>query len=133
MTALKHKSDEELDDLKTAIRLVLKKLNSASKSIVSSAVMTTDGISIASILGDGVDPDRFGAMCASLLSLAETTAKEINRGHLKQVLVEGTYGSMLVVHVGEDAVLAVAAGKDVNLGMVFMEARKASSYLSKLF
>lgn len=132
MSALMTKSGEEMDDLKTAVNLVLKKLNSASQSIEASAVMTTDGICIGSVLGDRVDPDRFGAMCASLLALAETTVKELNRGKLKQVMVEASYGAMLVVRVGEGAVLAVAAKPDVNLGMVFMEARKASSYIAKL-
>ena len=113
------------------IRPILRRLNSISSDIEASAVISVDGLSIASVLGDGVDPDRFGAMCASLLALADRTAKEISRGDLKQVLVEGTTGSMLVVRISELAVLAVAARPTVNLGRVFLEARKVASIIGE--
>ena len=113
------------------VRPILRRLNSISSDIEASAVISVDGISIASVLGDGVDPDRFGAMCASLLALADRTAKEISRGDLKQVLVEGTTGSMLVVRISELAVLAVAARPTVNLGRVFLEARKVAGIIGE--
>jgi len=113
------------------IRPILRRLNSISNDIEASAVVSGDGLSIASVLGDGVDPDRFGAMCASLLALADRTAKEISRGDLKQVMVEGSSGSMLVVRISNMAVLAVAARPTVNLGRVFLETRKAAAYIGE--
>lgn len=126
------KNEKQVDDLRKELEIVLRKLNVSAKCISASSVMTTDGVNIVSVMGEECDSDRFSAMCASLLALAETTAKEINRGKLKQVLVECEMGSMLIVHVGADAVLAVASGPGVNLGMIFMEARKAAEYLLKL-
>lgn len=111
------------------IRPILRRLNSISSDIEASAVISGDGISIAAVLGEEVDPDRFGAMCASLLALADRTAKEISRGELKQVLVEGTTGSMLVVRVSDLAVLAVASRPTVNLGRVFLEAKKVANLI----
>lgn len=111
------------------IRPILRRLNSISGDIEASAVMSGDGLSIASALGEGVDDDRFGAMCASLLALADRTVKEISRGDLKQVLVEGTEGSMLVVRINDKGVLAVAAQPGANIGRVFLEARKVATLL----
>jgi len=108
------------------LRPVLRTLNASSEDIEASAVVSGDGLTIAAVLGEGVDPDRFGAMCASLLALAARAAQEISRGQLKQVLVEGERGTMLLVHAGEDAVLAVAARPTKNLGMVFLEARRSA-------
>lgn len=105
---------------------ILRGLNSSSSHIEASAIMSRDGLSVASVLGDGVDSDRLGAMCAALLGLADTTAKELNRGDLKQVLLHGTKGFMLITHVGEKAVLAVATRPGTNLGMVFVEAKKTA-------
>ncbi len=113
------------------IRPILRRLNSMSSEIEASAVMSGDGLSIASALGDGVDDDRFGAMCASLLALADRTVKEISRGDLKQVLVEGTEGSMLIVRINEKAVLAVSAQSTANIGRVFLEARKVATLLGE--
>lgn len=115
------------------VRPVLRRLNCISNDIEASAVISSDGLNIASILGDGVDPDRFGAMCASLLALADRTAKEISRGDLKQVLIEGSAGSTLVVRVSDQSVLAVAARPTVNLGRVFLEAKKVAKIIGDIF
>ncbi len=108
------------------LRPVLRTLNGVSPDIEASAVISSDGLTIAAVLGDGVDRDRFGAMCASLLALADRAAQEISRGQLKQVLVEGERGTMLLVQAGNDTVLAVASRPTQNLGMVFLEARRAA-------
>jgi hypothetical protein len=114
------------DARQARLRSVLRGLNAASTDIEASAVVTGDGLTLASVLGDGVDPDRFGAMCASLLALSDRAAQEIARGRLKQVLIEGDKGTMLLVYAGDNAVLAVAARPTGNLGMVFLEARKTA-------
>jgi len=113
-------------NIETELKSILRDLNSSSSHIEASAIMSRDGLSVASVLGDGVDSDRLGAMCAALLGLADTTAKELNRGKLKQVLLHGTDGYMLITHVGEKAVLAVASEIGTNLGMVFVEAKKTA-------
>lgn len=116
----------------SATRSILRELNTSSGDIEASAAITGDGFIIGAVLGDGVDEDRFAAMCASLLALAERAAEEISRGDLKQVMIEGTTGVMLLVHAGKEAVLAVAAKPTINLGMVFLEARKSATKLEKL-
>lgn len=108
------------------LKPILSRLNSISKEIEASAVMTRDGISLASKIRDDVNQDRLGAMCASLLSLSDKTAKELSRGNLKQVLIEGDQGCILIVQIGKRAVLAVVSKASSNLGMVFVEARKAA-------
>jgi predicted regulator of Ras-like GTPase activity (Roadblock/LC7/MglB family) len=113
----------------SALRSVLRELNSSSADIEASSCISSDGYNIASVLGQGVDADRFGAMCASLLALAHRAAQEIQRGNLKLVLVEGEQGVMLLVQAGPDAILAVAAKPSKNLGMIFLEARKIAQKL----
>lgn len=129
-TATNSNSSQRSADLK--LKPILRELNSTSAHIEASAIMSRDGLSVASVLGEGVDPDRLGAMCAALLGLAETTAKELNRGELRQVLIDGTAGYMLVTEVGEEAVLAVAAGPATNLGMVFLEAKKTARKIAQV-
>ncbi len=113
----------------SALRSVLRELNASSTDIEASACISSDGFTLASVLGNGVDPDRFGAMCASLLALAHRAAQEIQRGLLKLVLVEGEHGVMLLVQAGPDAILAVAAKPSQNLGMIFLDSRKVAQKL----
>lgn len=123
--AVKPKSDARA----SALRSVLRELNNSSADVEASACISSDGYSIASVLGEGVDADRFGAMCASLLALAHRAAQEIQRGNLKLVLVEGEQGVMLLVQAGPDAILAVAAKPSKNLGMIFLDSKKVAQKL----
>lgn len=113
----------------SALRSILRELNTSSAEIDATACISSDGYTLAAVLGDGADPDRFGAMCASLLALAHRAAQEIQRGNLKLVLVEGEQGVMLLVQAGPDAILAVAAKPSKNLGMIFLESRKIAQKL----
>lgn len=113
--------------LASKLRSSLRALNGLSEDIEASAVISGDGLTLASVLDDDVDADRFGAMCASLLALAQRAGAEIARGELKQVLVEGDKGTMLLVSAGPDAVLAVATRPTINLGKIFIETRKIAS------
>ncbi len=122
----------EFKDTDDALQPILRELNSTSEHIEASAVMSRDGLSVASVLGEGVDPDRLGAMCAALLGLADTTASELNRGELLQVLIHGSKGFMLITHVGDKAVLAVATRPGTNLGMVFHETKKTAQKISDI-
>lgn len=116
----------------SAVRSILRELNTSSADVEASAAITTDGFIIGAVLGDSVDEDRFAAMCASLLALAERAAEEISRGQMKQVMIEGSSGVMLLVHAGNDAVLAVAARPTINLGMLFLETRKCAARIKQL-
>jgi predicted regulator of Ras-like GTPase activity (Roadblock/LC7/MglB family) len=113
----------------SALRSVLRELNASSGDIEASACISSDGYSMAAVLGEGVDADRFSAMCASLLALAHRAAQEIQRGNLKLVLVEGEQGVMLLVQAGPDAILAVAAKPSKNLGMIFLDSKKVAQKL----
>ncbi|WP_217808631.1 roadblock/LC7 domain-containing protein [Derxia lacustris] len=92
----------------------------------ASAVISGDGFVIATELGPDIEPNRFAAMAASLLALADRASREVDRGALRQVLVEGERGTMLLVRAGPQAVLAVAAPPNVNLGMIFLETRRTA-------
>lgn len=119
-----------IEDLhKSSIRQILRTLIASSNGVDASAAISTDGMIVASVLDGKADPDRFGAMCASLLALADRAAQEIERGTLKQVLIEGENGTMLLVRAGPETVLALSAQPTANLGMIFIEARKTAQKL----
>lgn len=115
----------------TVLTPMLKQLNASSKDIEASAVMSRDGHTLANVLGQAVDANRLGAMCASMLSLAERTAVELKRGKLKQVLIQGEQGYVLLLEIGAQAVLAVISRPSANLGMLLVEARKIAREIAE--
>ena len=108
----------------STLKSILRELNASSSDIEASACISSDGFNLAAVLNKDVDPDRYSAMCASLLALANRAAQEVQRGDLKLVLVEGDQGVMLLVQAGQNSILAVAAKPSRNLGMIFMSAKK---------
>lgn len=120
------------DENAKELRKILKHFNNKVSEIEACAVISTDGLIKAELLGDGIDHDRFGAMCASLLSLAKQAAKDTARGELKLVLIDGKAGSMLVVQIGQKGVLALSTKPDAKLGMIFLEARNAAKQLAEI-
>lgn len=114
------------------IRSVLRELISRAPGMEASAVISRDGLSTAAVLGEHVDADQLGAMCAALLGLADTTANELHRGNLKLVLLDGDEGVLLLVHIGKTHVLALSASPDINLGLCLREAKKSAQTLEPL-
>ena len=111
---------------------VLKELMNRSDKIEALAVVTNDGLVKTNLLGDEINPHRFGAMCSSLLSLSKRAAIDASRGDFKLLLIEGTTGTMIVIQIGGKGVLALSAKPKAQLGMIFIEARKTAASLESL-
>jgi hypothetical protein len=67
-----------------------------------------------------------------MLSLGERIATELGRGKLEQVFIKGEKGYVLLMAVGEEAVLTVMARQDAKLGLVFLDMGRAVVDLEKL-
>lgn len=117
----------------SSVRSVLRKLmGSGEAGIKAAAAISSDGLIIASVLQEGVDADRFAAMSASLLALADRAIVETRRGSLKQLLIEGTNGALLLVQAGDDAVLAASTDPGALIGKIFLDARTAAGNLRRI-
>lgn len=110
----------------------LKDLQISTPDIEASAVVSVDGLIIASALPPDVEEDRVSAMSAAMLSLGERIAGELGRGILDQVYIRGAHGYVILSSVGEEAVLTVLARQDAKLGLVFLDMRRAAEDLSRL-
>ncbi len=110
----------------------LRELQASSPDIEASAVVSLDGLTIASALPQGVEEDRVSAMSAAMLSLGERIANELGRGLLDQVYIKGEKGYVVLMSIGEDAVLTALAREQAKLGLIFLDMRRAAEALTKL-
>jgi len=110
----------------------LRDLQASSPDVEASAIVSVDGLSIASALPQGVEEDRVSAMSAAMLSLGERIAGELGRGTLEQVYIKGENGYVLLAAVGEEAVLTVMARKEAKLGLILLDMRRATQDLVRL-
>ncbi|HJS28586.1 MAG TPA: roadblock/LC7 domain-containing protein [Anaerolineales bacterium] len=110
----------------------LRDLQAATPDVIASAVVSVDGLIIASALPVDVEEDRVSAMSAAMLSLGERIAGELGRGALNEVYIRGEDGFVVLTSVGEEAVLTALARKDAKLGLIFLEMRRAAVDLENL-
>jgi predicted regulator of Ras-like GTPase activity (Roadblock/LC7/MglB family) len=110
----------------------LKDLQVSTPDIEASAVVSVDGLIMASSLPAGVEEDRVSAMSAAMLSLGERIATELGRGILDQVYIRGEHGYVFLMSVGEEAVLTVLARQQAKLGLLFLDMKRSAQELSKI-
>lgn len=104
---------------------VLKNLQSESPGVEASALISEDGLMIASALSQDFDETRVAGMTATLLSLGTRAATELRRGEVKEVIVRGEQGYAVMIHAGRGAVLLVLASETTPLGLIFFDMREA--------
>jgi predicted regulator of Ras-like GTPase activity (Roadblock/LC7/MglB family) len=120
----KSRSDQMVERLRT--------MQAAAPDIEASAVVSVDGLIMASALPHEVEEDRVSAMSAAMLSLGERISGELGRAGLEQVYIKGNAGAIVLTSVGSEAVLTALARQEAKLGMIFLEMRRAAEDLVKL-
>ncbi len=110
----------------------LRDLQASTPDIEASAIVSVDGLIMASSLPAGVEEDRVSAMSAAMLSLGERIATELGRGILDEVYIHGNDGYVILMSVGQDAVLTVLARARAKLGLIFLDMKRAAEDLVRL-
>jgi len=110
----------------------LRSLQMSTPDVEASALVSVDGLIIASALPAGVEEDRVSAMSAAMLSLGDRISSELGRGTLSQVYVKGDQGYVILMSVGTEAVLTVLAHQEAKLGLVFLDMRRTAEDLTAL-
>ena len=111
------------DRLDRAIHALL----AQTPEIEAAAVVSFDGLPMASALPPSMDEDRVAAMSAALLSLGERAAQGLGRGELSQVYIEGETGTVFLVSADNEAVLVAVAAQGAKAGMMLYEVRRAAA------
>ena len=110
----------------------LRDLQAISADVEASALVSVDGLTIASVMPADVEDDRVSAMSAAMISLGERIATELGRGILDQVYIRGESGYVVLMSVGDEAVLTVLSRVDAKLGLLFLDMRRAVEDLRQL-
>jgi predicted regulator of Ras-like GTPase activity (Roadblock/LC7/MglB family) len=110
----------------------LRDLQTGTPDIEASAIVSLDGLIMASALPVNVEEDRVSAMSAAMLSLGERISGELGRGALDQVYIRGNSGYVILMSVGDAAVLTALIRENAKLGLIFLDLKRASGDLEKL-
>lgn len=103
-----------------------------SPDIEASAVVSLDGLIMASALPENLSEDRISAMSAAMLSLGEQINKEMGRGALDQLYTKGSNGYVVLLAIGTEAVLTALVKPEAKLGLLIHELRKTADDLERI-
>jgi predicted regulator of Ras-like GTPase activity (Roadblock/LC7/MglB family) len=95
-------------------------------------MVTPDGLPLATSLPTGMDDERVSAMSAAMLSLGDRIGRELVRGDIDRIYVEGDEGFSILTSCGEDAVFLVLAGKSAKQGVLMLEIKRTLSDLKSV-
>jgi len=108
---------------------ILQNLVTGTPDVQGAALVSPDGLPLASTLPSGMDEERVSAMSAAMLSLGERIGNELARGTIDRLYVEGDKGYGILTSCGEEAVLLVLASKAAKQGLLMLEIKRVASEL----
>lgn len=114
------------------INEILRFMQSGTPDVEGCALVSEDGLMIASAFPQSIDEGRVAGMTSTLLSLGERTSQELERGHLKQVFVKGDKGYAVAQNASEGVVLVVLTSAEAKLGLVFLDMNRAIEQIAKV-
>lgn len=118
-----------MDELNT----VLSDLKTGSGGDIDAcAVVSDDGLTMASSLPAHMEETSVSSMCAVMISMGQRISVELSRGSLEQIFVKGQSGMVISQYAGEHAVLLVLAPKNAKLGLVFYDIENAANRVRKI-
>jgi predicted regulator of Ras-like GTPase activity (Roadblock/LC7/MglB family) len=125
-TAVPHLSRTE------RLNRVLRSLQAESPDVVAAALMSEDGLIIASALPQHIEEVRVGGMSATLLSLGMRAASELSLGHVEQVLIRGQEGYAVMSTAASGTLLLVVTTHQAKLGLLFLDMNRAIAEIGKI-
>jgi uncharacterized protein len=99
--------------------------------VMGIAVVSLEGLTIASALQPSLDEDRLVAITASMLDVGQRTSRELELGQLDQVYIRSATGYVVLIPAGIDAVLTAILEKDAKLGLVFLNLRRFAEQIER--
>ena len=114
------------------ISSILQNFVTGTADIQGAALVTPDGLPLATSLPGGMDDERVSAMSAAMLSLGDRIGAELSRGNIDRIFVEGKQGFGILTSCGTDAVLLVLASEAAKQGLLMLEIKRIMGELKML-
>jgi len=102
------------------------------EGINSAVVVGRDGFVIEGVAsGASLDADAVGAVISTGIGSSEVMGRELEVGAMTQGMVEYDDGLIVMALLGEDAIVAVVADLNANLGNVRFQIKKRRKAIEK--
>jgi predicted regulator of Ras-like GTPase activity (Roadblock/LC7/MglB family) len=111
---------------------ILRTLQAESPDVTATALLSDDGLIVASALPQTLEEARVGGMSATLLALGTRAAAELGIGRPQQVLVRADSGFAVLATAAAGTVLLVLTTEHARLGLLFLDMARAAREIAKV-
>lgn len=108
----------------SALQAVLQEFVTSVSNVQGASIISPDGLALVSSLPAGMEEERVSAMSAAMLALGERIGRELARGQIERILVEGEKGYAIVSSCTDDAVLIVLTDDKAKIGVINLEIKQ---------
>ncbi len=115
-----------------AMNQILRALQNSSPDVEACALISDDGLMIASALPQHIEEGRVAGMSATLSMLGGRAARELERGEVEEVLVRGKKGYAVMITATQGTLLLALANEQAKLGLVYLDMRRTTAELRKI-
>lgn len=103
-----------------------------STDITGAAVISLDGMLLGARMAPDVNPDRVGAIAATMMGVTLRVVNDLKIGHAEEAIIKADNGYLLVMPINAQMVIATTMRANANLGMVRLETRDTSRSLGSV-
>jgi len=122
------------------LKELLQDLNRASQGNVeaSAIISKSQGLPIYSLYPEGVDDknipeeDVIAGRATQIQEATRKVFKQLKRGPLIRMLIEGETGYVIICDAGKDAILVVLTNKRANIGYMFFSMSRTSRKIEQV-
>ncbi|MBN2230640.1 MAG: roadblock/LC7 domain-containing protein [Candidatus Thorarchaeota archaeon] len=124
-------ADPNAMKIRDSLGAVLKELSNKSP-ILGAAIFSVEGLPLVSHFHAGTEEVTVAAMVAGIHAAGEQTVKELRQGDLKSIIIQGDFGTTLVISISPDYILTVTAPENAALGLIFSDAKRTARDARKI-
>ena len=122
------------------LKELLQDLNRASQGNVeaSAIISKSQGLPIYSLYPEGIDnknipeEDVIAGRATQIQEATRKVFKQLKRGPLIRMLIEGETGYVIICDAGKDAILVVLTNKRANIGYMFFSMSRTSRKIEQV-
>lgn len=111
---------------------VLQELEKSTTDILSTAIVTQDGLIMSCTSSNCIDRETFAAYSAVTFKHAGSAMDEISKENIDMLLAESKDHRLIIMRATDYALLIVLTGKNAQIGMVLFEMQKTVRKIKEL-
>ena len=112
--------------------VALLELENSTGDIISTAIVTHDGLIMTCTRSDIKQKEIFAAYGAATFKRASEAMEELSGENIDMLLYESKNHIVVTVRAGEYALLIALTGKNVQMGLVIMNVQKAARKIKEI-